>query len=177
MDLDHIGHHHIVFLGKGVISQKQNPFYISLPNIQAFESYNYPEYSEGSFLVAAWIRKKQTEVTMSKMFYMRAWISTYFLLSLPTDVRKIPAWNTTLIPKGITSSLKSEHSDSLTTTIRCTFTAKFWPVINTLQTPGESTNSYRNTVGKVMRNKHLSLTNITATIEKFECNMISSLTI
>ena len=127
--------------------------------------------------MATCIRKKQTEVTMSKMFYMCAWISTYFLLSLPTDVRKIPAWNTTLIPKGITSSLKSEHSDSLRTTIRCTFTAKFWPVINTLQTPGELTNSYRNTVGKVMPNKHLSLTNITATIEKFECNMISSLTI
>ena len=87
--------------------------------------------------MAACIRKKQTEVTVSKMFYMCAWISTYFLLSLPTDVRKIPAWNTTLIPKGITSSLKSERSDSLTTTIRCTFTAKFWPVINTLQTPGE----------------------------------------
>ena len=175
MDLDHIGHHHIMFLGKGVISQKQNPFYISLPNIQAFESYNYPEYSEGSFLVAAWIRKKQTEVTLSKMFYMRAWISTYFLLSLPTDVRKIPAWNTTLIPKGITSSLKSEHSDSLTTTIRCTFTAKFWPVINTLQTPGELL--VQKYLGKEMPNKHLSLTNIKTIIEKFECNMISSLTI
>ena len=38
VELDHIGHHHIMFLGKGVISQKQNPFYISLPNIKAFES-------------------------------------------------------------------------------------------------------------------------------------------
>ena len=38
MDLDHKGHHPIMSLGKGVISQKQNTFYISLPNIQAFES-------------------------------------------------------------------------------------------------------------------------------------------
>ena len=108
--------------------------------------------------MAAWIRKKQTEVTMSKMFYMRTWISTYFLLSLPTVVRETQPWNTTLIPKGITSSLKSEHSDSLTTTIRCTFTAKFWPVINTLQTPGELL--VQKHWGKEMPNKHLSLTNI-----------------
>ena len=120
--------------------------------------------------MAACIRKKQTEVTMSKMFYMCAWISTYFLLSLPTDVRKIPAWNTTLIPKGITSSLKSERSGSLTTTSRCTFTAKFWPVINTLQTQGELL--VQKHLGKEMPNKHLSLTNIKTISEKFECNMI-----
>ena len=82
------------------------------------------------------------------MSYLCAWIKTYFLFSQPTVVRKIQPWNTTLIPKGITSSSKSERSDSLTTTIRCTFTAKFWPVINTLQTPGKLTNLYRNTVGR-----------------------------
>ena len=82
---------------------------------------------------------------MNKISYLCAWIITYFLLSLPTVVRETQPWNTTLIPKGITSSLKSEHSDSLTTTIRCTFIAKFWPVINTLQTPGELTNSYNYT--------------------------------
>ena len=82
---------------------------------------------------------------MSKISHWCAWIITYFFLSLPTVVRETQPWNTTLIPKGITSSLKSEHSDSLTTTIRCTFTAKFWPVINTLQTPGELTNSYSHT--------------------------------
>ena len=130
------------YSGENLIVQKQNPLYISLPNIQAFEKLKLPRkfYKE-----AAWIRKKQTEVTMSKISHWCAWIITYFLLSLPTVVRETQPWNTTLIPKGITSSLKSEHSDSLTTTIRCTFTAKFWPVINTLQTPGELTNSYSHT--------------------------------